>query len=215
MICQAKTSPCQPGAPPPALTLPTLILVEMTHPSAALCPRPHLSNQFALLVHADVLLALRPLDADPAAKRIRLHDELGYDEGKEERPLSISCWLRDVQGVPPSSLSLKVRPKGWCTIRLAGPRGFLYPPYTSNPLTQELGRNLEARQGRIQVVWGKGQVLPNLLPSSAVAEMRRPVTCTCLPLVRLYSWYSRICRLLSWSVMAPWSLTYWLKLGDG
>lgn len=31
----------------------------------------------------------------------------------------------------------------------------------------------------------EGWVSPNLLPSSAVAEMRRPVTCTCLPLVLL------------------------------
>lgn len=35
------------------------------------------------------------------------------------------------------------------------------------------------------VASAEGWVSPNLLPSSAVAEMRRPVTCTCLPLVLL------------------------------
>lgn len=83
--------------------MPALIPVWETHLSAALCPgSPHLPNQLAPFVHTDVLLALRPLDADPAAKCIRLHDELSYGEGKEERPLSIGCWLTDCARVTPA-----------------------------------------------------------------------------------------------------------------
>lgn len=141
------------------------------------CPKPYLPNQLAPLVHTDILLAFCPLDADPAAERICLHDELGYGERKNKR-----CLL----GLPAqgcAKVSLSSQTKGVVNCRACSTKRFSIIP--QDPLTQELGRNSEARLGRLQVVWGKGQVLPNLLPSSAVAEMRRPVTCTCLPLVRL------------------------------
>lgn len=44
--------------------------------------RPHLSDELAPLVHADVFLALSPLDAHPAPKGVCLHYELGCHAGE-------------------------------------------------------------------------------------------------------------------------------------
>ena len=79
----------------------------------ALSSGPHLPDELAPLVHADVLLALSPLDAHPAPEGVRLHDELGCDGGGRGRPLSMRVAGPGGCRAPPISLTSKLRWGTW------------------------------------------------------------------------------------------------------
>lgn len=89
------------------------------HPVAAWWPPwpwAHLPDELALLVHTDVLLALSPLDAYPAAECVRLHYELGCEE--KEGPLSV----QGAAGTPSKSdLQAQVRGTGTVSSQHIGP----------------------------------------------------------------------------------------------